>query len=291
MPDNAQVELQYGGPEVEDGTMPVEDMVDALVGFSGAYDKIARHQQSPDTGHRIRVLGLRKGSAKIVVDIVEWVAKNPAAAGVLVTGGSLIATGAYKVLTDLAGVIRGKKALRGQRITNNYTFNDNRVILQGGVELTPEQFHYLQTGELDSDLDRLTAPLGRDRIDQFELKADDKELVSVSREERAYLARQGEPVISLPGVRPKVTKTEYGVRLEGAFRSHNKRTNTGKFELRSGEIIRYRYRNSDIQPLLRAYASTGIVRVFGTVKFGPNGEPISVDIRDIELTDDGQRGR
>jgi hypothetical protein len=284
MPDATHVELLYGGSEVEDGTVPVEDMVDALVGFSGAYDKIARNQQGSDIGHRIRVVGLQKGSAKIVVDVVEWVAKNPAAAGVLVTGASVVGAGAYKVLTDLAGVIRGKKALQGQSITNNYTVIDNRVRL-GGIDLTPEQFEYLQSGELDSDLDTLTAPLGKNRgIDQFELKAGDKELVKVSAEERPYLV-QPKNLFALPGVqreRVKVAKTEYGVGLDGTFKSHSKRSNSGRFQLLSGKTIRYRYRNSDLQPLLRAYASTGVVKVFGKVKFDPSGEPISIEIRDVQ---------
>lgn len=286
MPDATQVELLYGGSEVEDGTVPVEDMVDALVGFSGAYNKIARRQQGEDIQHRIRVVGLQKGSAKIVVDVVEWVAKNPAAAGVLVTGASVVGAGAYKVLADLAAVIRGKKALQGQPVTNNYTVIDNRVVL-GGIELTSEQFEYLQSGELDSDLDTLTAPLEKNRgIDQFELKTGDKELVKVSAKERPYLVQPGN-MFALPGVhrrRVKVARTEYGVGLDGTFKSHSKRTNSGKFQLLSGQTIRYRYRNSDVQPLLRAYASTGVVKVFGKVKFDPSGDPISIEIRDIRLT-------
>ena len=73
------------------------------------------------------------------------------------------------------------KASEGQPITNNsYTFNDNRVILQG-VELTPEQFGYLQSGEFDTDLDRITRPLDKGRsADEFKLKAGDEEMLSRS---------------------------------------------------------------------------------------------------------------
>src|SRR5258705_7883679 len=119
MPDATKVELSYSGTEVEDGTVPVEDMVDALVGFSNAYDKIAKDEEPPDTGHRIRVVGVERGSARILVDVVEWITRNPAAAGVLATVGLGVTGGAYKILKDLAGVIMGKKALHGQHITNN----------------------------------------------------------------------------------------------------------------------------------------------------------------------------
>jgi hypothetical protein len=42
--------------------------------------------------------------------------------------GSALGAGVYKVLEFLSGVIKGKKALQGHTITNNYVFHDNRVI-------------------------------------------------------------------------------------------------------------------------------------------------------------------
>ena len=40
--DSVRVSLKYNGPDVDDGTMPLKDVVEALQGFAGAYDKIAR---------------------------------------------------------------------------------------------------------------------------------------------------------------------------------------------------------------------------------------------------------
>jgi hypothetical protein len=275
MADATSVELLYSGTDVDDGTVPVEDMVDALVGFSGAYSKLARDRESPDEGHRIRVVGLQKGSARIFVDVIEWVTKNPAAAGVLVTGGSLAATGAYRIVKDIAAVIKGKKALEGQPITNNsYTFNDNRVILQG-VELTPEQFGYLQSGELDTDLDRITRPLDKGRgADEFKLKAGDEELVTVDSKDRPYFSN----------TETNVTTTRDDVWLEGTLNSHSKRNNKGMFHTRDGRHIPYRYVADELQPLLRGYAYNGVVKVLGKVKFDANNEPISIEIREIQLT-------
>jgi hypothetical protein len=216
---------------------------------------------------------VQKGSAKILVDVVEWVTKNPAAAGVLVTGAGLLATGAYKVLTDLAGVIKGKKALQGQPITNNsYTFNDNRIILQG-VALTPQQFDYLQSGELDPDLERMTRPLEQGRgVNEFQLKTGDKELVKVTAEERPYFSHSESTVT-----------TQQVASLEGTLNSHSKRNNRGMFYTVDGRRIPYRYVGDELQPLLRGYAYNGVVKVFGNVKLDVNAEPISIEIRDIQL--------
>jgi hypothetical protein len=192
----------------------------SLVGFTGAYGKIATHGRRPDEGHRIRVVGLEPGSARILIDVVEWTSKNPAAAGVLVTGIGLIGGAAYKVVKDIAAVIWGKKALKGENITNNsYTFNDNCVILNG-VELTPEQLEYLQSGDLDPDLDRMTRPLERG-ANEFKLRTRDEDLATVTADERPFFY----------SMETDVTMTRDDVWLEGTLNSHSKRSTGECFTL------------------------------------------------------------
>jgi hypothetical protein len=289
MPDAVRVELLYRGIAVDDGTMPVEDLIDALAGFSEAFGKIARYYDLPATERQIRVVGLEKGSAKILVEVVDWVVKNPAASTALVGVGSALGAGVYKVLEFLSGVIKGKKALQGQSITNNYVFNDNRVILQD-VSIAKEQFEFLRSGQLDADLDRMTAPLEEDHgVNAFELRTGDQELVKVSATERPYLKEPahylaGESVALPAPPRPQRRRTtsEEGW-FEGTLRSHSKQNNRGIFETLSRQRMRYQYAAEDIQPLLRAYASRGTVKVYGRVAFDADHEPISIEIRDIQL--------
>jgi hypothetical protein len=278
MADTTPVELLYSGTEVDDGTVPVDDMVDALVGFSGAYEKLAKHEGPPESRHRIRVVGLQKGSAKILIDVVEWVIKNPAAATVFVTLGGVVTAGAYKVITDIAGVINAKKAIQGQPQTiNNYTFNDNRVILGDNVSVTPHQWQYLRTGELDYDLDKITRPLEQGRgVKEFQLRSGQQELAKVTSDERRYFV----------DTENRVTTTRDNVRLEGILNSHSKRSNRGMFHTLSGRHIPYRYVGEELEPLLRAYAYNGVVKVLGKAKFDAEDEPISIEIRDIQLTQD-----
>jgi hypothetical protein len=270
------IELVYDGTEMADGTVPVEDMIDALQGFSGAYEKVAKREGNPDERHRLRVSGLERGSSKIIVDIIEWIIHNPAPAGALIAGAGLLGKGAYKIVSDIAGVMKGKKSLQGQPINfNQCTFNDNKVVIPGGVQLSREQFDLLRTGELDSDLDKLTKPLEQGRgVAEFELKTRTQELAKVRQDERPYFTH----------LYATVTTTEDNIPLEGVFYSHSKRSNRGMFHTVNGQHLRYHYVGDDIEPLLRAYAYNGVVRVVGKVKFDSDGEPMSIDVREIQLT-------
>jgi len=282
MAEVTPIELFYDGSQLGDGTFPLEDMVDALVGFAGAYGKVARHYQTPESGHRIRVVGLQQGSARILVDVIEWTTKNPAAAGVLVAGGGVAVTAAgmlgtagYKIIKDIAGVIRGKTALHGQSITNNsYSFVNSKIILQG-VELTPTQLEYLQSRELDPDLDKLTRPLEEGRsAKEFKLRTGKQELARVTAEERQYFEH----------FESDFTTTRDDVWLEGTLNSHSKRSNRGIFITVGGKHLRYHYVSDDLQPLLRAYAYNGVVRTLGRVTFDTNLDPQAIGILDIQIS-------
>jgi hypothetical protein len=55
------------------------------------------------------------------------------------------------------------------------------------------------------------------------------------------------------------------------------------FHALDGKRLRYRYVGEDLQPLLRAYAYSGVVRVLGRVHFNAKLDPISIDIQDVQL--------
>ena len=277
MSDNTPVQLIYSGNDVDEGTVPVDFMVDALVGFSSAYGKIAHRRQSSDVAHRLRVVGLQKGSAKILVDVVEWVTKNPVASGVLLTGTTGLVGGAYVVLKDIAGVIRGKKHLAGAPIENHYTFNGPSVVLQNQsgepLELSKEQFQYLQSGVLDADLDRLTTPLEEGHVEEFTLTTGEEELANVTAKERIYFIH----------TERTVTMTRDDVWMEGTLNSHSKTNNRGTFYTLSGKHIPYRYLGDDVQPLLMGYAHNGVVRVRCKVTLDSDMNPTGMEVYDVQL--------
>jgi hypothetical protein len=66
MADNLRITLTYQGPAVDDGTMPADEVIEALQGFSGAYGKVAS-QVDPNETHQLRVTGVKTGSFELLI--------------------------------------------------------------------------------------------------------------------------------------------------------------------------------------------------------------------------------
>src|SRR5687767_11136407 len=56
--EQLEIHLRYEGPDVNDGTMSVEDIVPVLQGFSSAYGKLAS-TADPQSTHRLRIAAVR----------------------------------------------------------------------------------------------------------------------------------------------------------------------------------------------------------------------------------------
>jgi hypothetical protein len=138
------------------------------------------------------------------------------------------------------------------------------------VNLTVKQFGYLQSRELDDDLEKLTRPLEKGRgVDEFKMTAAAKELVRVESKERGFFyANQS------------IKTTRDGVWLEGTLNSHSKTSNRGTFHIQNGSHVRYHYIGEDEIPLLSAYVHQGLVRVLGRVTY-QDEQPTFIDIREI----------
>ena len=69
--EQIEIHLRYEGPDVDDGTMSIQDIVPVLQGFASAYGKIAS-SDDPSSTHRLRITGIRRGSADILLEV--WTA-------------------------------------------------------------------------------------------------------------------------------------------------------------------------------------------------------------------------
>src|SRR5262245_11074766 len=103
MAEELMVTLRYEGPDVDNGSMPVEDVVMALQGFAGAYGRIAA-RYNPEVQHQLRVTAIRAGSFDALITIWAFLAENSAQLQAL----SVVTIGAAWIVRTLLNVVRAK---------------------------------------------------------------------------------------------------------------------------------------------------------------------------------------
>src|SRR4051812_43945911 len=123
------IELVYDGPEVKDGTMSIDDMVSALIGFGRAYGKTAEYS-NVQAHHSLRVTGLEQGSADIMLRVVEWSGEN---SDHLIAASKAVAATSTAILGTIAGVIKLKRFLQNKQASKlNITNNGVLIINEAG---------------------------------------------------------------------------------------------------------------------------------------------------------------
>jgi len=170
MPEVTELELVYEGEEVQDGSIAIGYLIYALSGFSGAYEKVSGQLESSDSKHYIRVVGLRQGSAHILLDIVHFLNANQ---GVEAMGIAALPY-AQRVITQIAKYIKNKKHLKGKEPKNSIVIEDGKLYLVSPegerIEISKEEADRLVQGLLDSDAEKMVMPLHDDRVSGFEIK-------------------------------------------------------------------------------------------------------------------------
>ena len=103
--------LRYQGPDVDDGSMSVEDIVPVLEGIASAYGRIAA-DTSAGVQHRLRITGVRHGSADILLEIWDVVGK----ASDHLQDIDVLGRTAIGIVTTIFGVIKIKKHLKKKAV-------------------------------------------------------------------------------------------------------------------------------------------------------------------------------
>src|SRR5262245_9740556 len=86
--EQLEIRLKYDGPDVDDGSMSLQDAVPVLQGFASAYGKIAA-LEDPHSTHRLRITAVRPGSVVFALDVWQFLNDNAAviqAVGVIGAG-------------------------------------------------------------------------------------------------------------------------------------------------------------------------------------------------------------
>lgn len=282
MKEKIEIELEYTGTDVDDGTMSLEDMIPALQGFSSAYGKIAT-LQNPEAQHRLRITGVKKGSFKILLDAWNLMAQhqdqlqigaNIAQVSATMAGGSIVA---YKVIDWIIGVIKTTKHTKKQPYTEKINADNQSIVITNcenvTLEIPMEVFRIYKEGLLAQDLNKITKPLNDSRIDSTTLKVKSgtqeiQEKISI--EEKGFF--EVEEII--------ITSTKE-MWLTGVLNSLTKTTNRGFFYLSDGTRISYHLANDKPEDMYKFFVHKGPVKVRCIASLDENLKPAQIDIFEI----------
>ena len=272
MPEALKIKIKYDGSDVDDGAMPIGDVLSALQGFSNGYGKIASTFDR-DRQHQLRVSAVETGSFELVV--VAWVVATQGTE--IIHTVQTIAESSRWIVGKITGLIAAKKHIKGQPYNFHVDGNNNTVIVinaEGSeLALPPEVFELLESKLIDGDLHKIAAPLKPHQIDSATIKADEGgDLIeeSITSEERAFFSA------------PEVVTTTKETEITGRLVSLNKENNRGSFRLGNGKNIRYRYAGNSPHQFHVDFSYQGTVRVRCIASLDENLEPTHLDILGVE---------
>jgi hypothetical protein len=171
-----KITFRYAGPEVDSGSMDIEEVIEALQGFAGAYGKVANELDAPEAAHQVKVIGFDKGSFEVYL-----------AAGIslLSQDGSPVRTflnlvDSAKIIFEIIGnVILAKKETKGRKDYKVEVKGDGNLVLISGdnapIVIGPQAFDIFKRGLIDRDLSKIVDPLLPERVDSAELIAEPEE--------------------------------------------------------------------------------------------------------------------
>ncbi len=271
---SVEIVLRYSGPDVEDGTMSLDDLIPVLQGFAGAYGKIAA-SKGLTTQHKLRLVAIRRGSANIILDVWGMVEKNSLQ---LQSAGSIVAA-AMAVLGILIQVIRAKKhtVKRPYRTNINAGFGDINIVNSENVSLSfsLDAYNVLKAELIDSDLAKIVAPLEAGKVDETSISAtgDGAKLEeNVTSTDKQYF-----DVV-------KVTATSTAETwLVGSINSMTKSSNSGHIYLSDGTRVHYKIKGERPERFYPLFSHGGNVRVKCVANLDDSLKPTRLDMYDMSL--------
>ncbi len=280
--EQVEVHLRFAGPDVDDGSMSVEDIIPVLQGFSGAYAKIAS-TGDPDANHNIRITGVRSGSADIVLEVVRQLSENGEALASVQAAGVDLGTcvsGASWVVDKLLEVIRAKRHARNKPCQVKVGSN-NGIVMSNcqKVEITlqREAYDWFVSGRLDSDLSRMMRPLEDGRIDSAKLSVtsdgEEQSAETVSADERQFFDAENE-------IAATTEETELVVKINSVTKS----TKSGWVYLPDNNRVFFRYVGDAPEKLYRLFSHKGPVKIRCKVSLDENLRPSQLEVFDLQKT-------
>jgi hypothetical protein len=267
MAEIAHITFKYNGPAVDDGTMALDEVVEALQGFSGAYQKLA-NRVSPGTTYELKVSGFGTGSFEmLILAAMIW-----SHYGDQLKALGTVVEGVKWVISLLRDVIQAKKHTKGRPFNISVSGDNNRVLIinQEGSEFstTREVLEILQDGLVDKELKRIAEPLDEGSVDSAEIVAQDVDV-------RATISSPEKPYFQLEGSESKINPIE----IVGKLVSLNKERDKGTFRLKNNETVPYHFVGNDKEQFYEDFSHEGLVKAVGKAEFDENLRPTRLDIQ------------
>lgn len=278
--EQIEIELKYTGPDVELGTMSIEDMVPALQGFSSAYGKIASEGDLSVT-HSLRITGVGKGSFHILIEIATFVQNNAdqvaliANATQIASFGGIGAVAVVKTMMHVVSLVKHTQKLPYEETINA---NNQSIVITNSKNVTLEVpisvYNIFKNGTIQQDLSKIVQPLENGKIDSTTLVAKiNKEILSqeVSLEEKKFF--EVEEIV--------VTETKE-MWLQGMLNSLTKTTNRGFFLLSDGSRVSYKLATKSPEDMYPYFIHKGLVKVRCKAHLDENLKPAQIEIYEIQ---------
>jgi hypothetical protein len=267
-----EITLKYDGRDVDDGTMPIDDVISALRGFSNAYGRIAS-ASDPNGQHQIRVSAINRSS--FAVTILAWASEH------LTTIATAATPIAALIVTTIIKLIELKKATKGQPPAAIKIDGDNNTIIvttagdNTQIAVPRDVYDLYKSKALDGELGKIVAPLTEGKIEAVSLAAKTDALmlepVVITNSEKAFFHAAEEVT----------TTTSKPVSLDGHMISLNKETNRGMFKMQNGAKVRYHLIGDNPAQMYSDFAYKGPVRVDCIASFDNNLELKGIDVSGI----------
>ncbi len=267
------VQIKYSGKEVDDGSMPLSDVVGALKGFSDAYTELVIYKKS-EAQHTIRIKGIKKGSVHFLLEVMATVGHHKDAMEGL--GGLGVA--AAGILKLLLSVIDLTKHTKGKECSPKaITIGDKNVTIQNcdnvALNFSIETYQVYQEGLIKQHLSKICDPLEGGEVDAVSISSSEngKEIEStISSKDKEFFSYSSQEIVE---TREMV--------LVGNMVSLNKEREGGSFRLQDGTRISYKLKSEHPEIMFQHILHKGLVKVKCVAHMDENLKPIKIDITEI----------
>ena len=200
MPD-AETNIAFDGPSVEDGTMDVRDLAPALLALGDVCQEANRILNGDRAKLSVRVhADVPRGSFVVHLALVQSIVEQAKTA--LFVTAAIAPADILKFLGlksfDLPGVLQAIKRLKGKKPTATVSVQGGNIQLNiagdnNVVVISPETAKLLENPRVRDGIDRALKPLESEGIDRFEVREQRRVVDRVERQEKPYFAAIAHP--------------------------------------------------------------------------------------------------